>query len=131
MSTYSPNSSAWQGRFWPYKFDYIPIELLSSIYEMFAHLRDSSAAEASSIHYTRLPLVELVLSLAMRDVNHTAKVLDPACGSGIFLVEAFRRLVLIREKAYGRPLQREELHEMLRSQIFGIEIGRASCRERV
>ena len=124
MSTYSPNSSAWQGRFWPYKFDYIPIELISSIYEMFAHSRDSSAAEASSIHYTRLPLVELVLSLAMRDVNHTAKVLDPACGSGIFLVEAFRRLVLIREKAYGRPLQREELHEMLRSQIFGIDIDR-------
>src|SRR6266566_2691916 len=124
MNSYSKSKIAFQGSFWPYKFDYIPVELISSIYEKFAHARNSSAAEANSVHYTRLPLVELVLSLAMKDIPFTAKVLDPACGSGIFLVEAFRRLVWKREKEYGQLTRREELHKMLRSQIFGIDLDR-------
>jgi hypothetical protein len=124
MKSYSLHNTIVRRSLWPYKFDFIPIELISSIYEMFAHLRDSSAAQAISTHYTRLPLVELVLSLAMPNVPHTARVLDPACGSGIFLVEAFRRLVWMREKEHGRSIKRNELHEMLRSQIFGIDIDR-------
>ena len=124
MKSYSKSKIAFQGSFWPYKFDYIPIELISSIYEKFAHARNSSAAEANSVHYTRLPLVELVLGVAMKDLSSTAKILDPACGSGIFLVEAFRRLVWKREKESGQPIRREELHKMLRSQIFGIDLDR-------
>jgi type I restriction-modification system DNA methylase subunit len=122
MRSYSSAPDAiLQKRFWPYKFNFIPIELISSIYEMFAHLRDSSAAEARSTHFTQFSLVELVLNIAMRDMPHTAKVLDPACGSGIFLVEAFRSLVWKRAREYGQP-NRDELHDMLRSQIFGIDI---------
>lgn len=124
MNSYSKSKIAFQGSFWPYKFDYIPVELISSIYEKFAHARDSSAAEANSVHYTRLPLVELVLSLAMKGLASTAKILDPACGSGIFLVEAFRRLVWKKEKESGQPIRREELHKMLRSQVFGIDLDR-------
>jgi len=113
-----------QGRLWPYSFDIIPIELISSIYEMFAHSLDTDSAEAISIHYTRFNLVELVLSLVMQGLHHTARVLDPACGSGVFLVEAFRRLVWRRAHEYARPLRRDELHEMLRTQIFGMDIDR-------
>ncbi|MDQ2904939.1 MAG: N-6 DNA methylase [Chloroflexota bacterium] len=111
-----------QQRLWPYQFDIIPIELISSIYEMFAHNLNSKAAEERSVHYTRLGLVELVLSLAMRNITYTARVLDPACGSGVFLVEAFRRLAWLRAKEYGRPLGHDELQEILRTQIFGIDI---------
>ena len=50
---------------WPYSFKIVPIELISSIYEMFAHGEDSERAETQSVHYTRLCLVELMLSLAM------------------------------------------------------------------
>ena len=113
-----------QARLWPYSFEAIPIELISSIYEMFAHASNQDAAETTSIHYTRFNLVELVLGLAMRDVPHTAKVLDPACGSGVFLVEAFRRLARLKGKHHGRALTREELHELLVSQIFGMDIDR-------
>jgi len=113
-----------QGRLWPYSFDIIPIELISSIYEMFAHALGTQSAEAISIHYTRFNLVELMLSLGMQGLHHTARVLDPACGSGVFLVEAFRRLVWRRAHKYGRPLRRDELHEMLRTQIFGMDIDR-------
>ena len=113
-----------QARFWPYSFEAIPIELISSIYEIFAHASDQDAAKMTSVHYTRFNLVELVLGLAMRGVPHTAKVLDPACGSGVFLVEAFRRLARLNGKHHGRALTREELHELLVSQIFGMDIDR-------
>ena len=113
-----------QARLWLYSFEIIPIELISSIYEMFAHASDHDAAAAISIHYTRLSLVELVVGLAMRNMSHTAKVLDPACGSGVFLVEAFRRLARLKTKHYGRALIRQELQDMLVSQIFGIDIDK-------
>ena len=113
-----------QARLWPYSFETIPIELISSIYELFAHASDQKAAKTNSVHYTRFNLVELVLSLAMQGMPHTAKVLDPACGSGVFLVEAFRRLARLKEKHHGRALTREELHELLNAQIFGIDIDR-------
>ena len=113
-----------QSGLWPYSFKIVPIELISSIYEMFAHGEDSERAETQSVHYTRLCLVELMLSLAMTGMEDTARVLDPACGSGIFLVEAFRRLAWARAKRLRRPLTREELHQMLRTQLFGIDIDR-------
>ena len=113
-----------QPRLWPYSFNIIPIELISSIYEMFAHAGNPSTAEAQSVHYTRFGLVELILSLTMRDLDDSARVLDPACGSGVFLVEAFRRLVWSKAKRLGRQLSRQELHSVLRSQIFGIDVDK-------
>ena len=113
-----------QGSFWPYSFEILPIELISSIYEMFAHAGDSEKAEKQSVHYTRLSLVELMLSLSMTDLKDSARVLDPACGSGVFLVEAFRRLAWAKGRRLGRPLTRQELHEMLRTQVFGLDIDR-------
>ena len=112
----------YQARLWPYSFETIPIELISSIYEVFAHERNQTVAKSASVHYTRFNLVELVLSLAMQGMTHTAKVLDPACGSGVFLVEAFKRLARLNEMHHGRALTREELHQLLVSQIFGMDI---------
>jgi hypothetical protein len=111
-----------QSKFWPYSFEHIPIELISSIYEMFAHARDPEKARATSVHYTRFNLVELVLSLSMQNIKPTARVLDPACGSGAFLVEAFRRLAWLKAREFGRPLTRDELHQTLQKQIFGLDI---------
>ena len=109
---------------WPYSFKIVPIELISSIYEMFAHGEDSERAETQSVHYTRLCLVELMLSLAMTGMEDTVRVLDPACGSGVFMVEAFRRLAWARARRLRKTLTREELHEMLRTQVFGIDVDR-------
>ncbi|MCK5109227.1 MAG: N-6 DNA methylase, partial [Methanosarcinales archaeon] len=111
-----------QKRLWPYNFDIIPIELLSSIYEMFAHSKDPVDARAKSIHYTKLHLVELVTSLAMLDLPDDARVLDPACGSGVFLVDAFRRLVWKRRLKLGRTLNHDEIYHILLNQIYGVDI---------
>ncbi len=113
-----------QARLWPYSFRLIPIELISSIYEMFAHAEDPAIAENLSVHYTRFGLVELMLSRTMRGLADTAKILDPACGSGVFLVEAFRRLVRSKAQRLGRQLSRPELEDILKSQIYGIDIDR-------
>ena len=113
---------SFQKRLWPYNFDIIPIELISSIYEMFAHSKDPVAARAKSIHYTKLHLVELVTSMAMLDLPDNARVLDPACGSGVFLVDAFRRLVWKRRLKLGRMPNRNEICHILVNQIFGVDI---------
>ncbi|HLP44834.1 MAG TPA: DNA methyltransferase, partial [Candidatus Kapabacteria bacterium] len=47
------------------------------------------------------------------------KVLDPACGSGIFLVEAYRRIVE-REMARGK-VSDDQLKEFLVTNIYGID----------
>ena len=113
-----------QAGMWPYSFKTIPVEFISSIYEMFAHSTAPEDAEAHSVHYTRRGLVGLVLSLSMANLPETARVLDPACGSGVFLVEAFRRLVWTKEARLGGPLSREEIRAILRGQIFGIDVDR-------
>jgi hypothetical protein len=114
--------STGQMRLWPYKFDVIPVELISSIYEMFAHTIDEEAAKKRSTHYTPFNLVDLVLSQVFKGLPGTAKVLDPACGSGAFLVEALRRLVA-RRITGGEALSRRLVRHTLYNQIYGIDVS--------
>ncbi len=116
------NNIKGQKRLWPYSFDIIPIELISSIYEMFAHSKDPIDARAKSIHYTKFHLVELVQSIAMLDLSDDARILDPACGSGVFLVDAFRRLVLKRSRKLGRKLSHDEILQIFLNQIYGVDV---------
>ena len=118
------NNERWgyQERLWPYNFEIIPIELISSIYEMFAHSNDPIDARAKSIHYTKLHLVELVQSIAMLDLPDDARILDPACGSGVFLVDAFRRLVWKKKVSLERELTHDDILNILLNQIYGVDV---------
>src|ERR1035437_5279540 len=80
--------------FFAYRFDVIPIELISTIYEEFYNERIGKARNQGS-HYTPPALVEFVLAHTLTPLVLATKprLLDPACGSGIFLVESFRRMV--------------------------------------
>jgi hypothetical protein len=115
--------STGQGRLWPYDFSIIPVELISSIYESFAYSGDSKAARARSTHYTPYPLVDLVLAQVLPNVSPDSKALDMACGSGVFLVECFRRLVMKRVLA-GEELTRKLIRQTLHDQVFGIDISK-------
>jgi hypothetical protein len=115
-----------QGSLWPYKFDVIPIELISSIYEQFAHSGDSESAEDDGLHYTPIPLVHLVLDEVMREIKPEARILDMTCGSGIFLVEALRRLV--KDKAKSGPVTRQIIRRTIKEQIFGVDKNAAAVR---
>jgi hypothetical protein len=56
------------------------------------------------------------------------KVLDPCCGSGIFLVVAFRRLVeLEMVRRESQTLTAFELRKILVESIFGVERNRTAC----
>lgn len=125
---------------WPqYCFDAIPLEFISSIYEEFVqhtdelpvvsqHFADGipviSTPSLTGVHYTRSHLVDFVLDavLPWNGNEFAIRVLDPACGSGIFLVKAFQRIVYRRRRA--NPEQRpsaSELCSLMEACIFGID----------
>lgn len=114
--------------FWAYDFKIIPIELISSIYEEFYHR--SNIEDANGTYYTPSVLVEYILSqiLIKERLKNNPKILDPACGSGVFLVESFRRIVRYQVKNQQRQLLSEELRQILRDQITGIEINEEAVR---
>ena len=65
-----------QGRLWPYRFDVIPIELISSIYEMFTHSIDFRKAREHGTYYTPINLVDLVLSEVFKQLSEDLNILD-------------------------------------------------------
>ncbi|WP_164020209.1 HsdM family class I SAM-dependent methyltransferase [Pyxidicoccus trucidator] len=107
-----------------YRFDIIPIELISSIYEEFYTAHRGKGKNQSS-YYTPPALVDFLLSqvLTERVLDQRPRVIDPACGSGIFLVETFRRMVRQRVRKHGRRLSQRELRCILRDQIAGIDLN--------
>lgn len=116
--------------FFAYKFDIIPIELISSIYEEFYNDESGKDTNQGS-HYTRSTLVEFLLTqtLTEEQLEKQPCITDPTCGSGIFLVEAFRRIVRYEvKKRNGEPLKREDLRAILKNQIRGIDINNEAIR---
>jgi hypothetical protein len=116
--------------FFAYRFDVIPIELISTIYEEFYNEQTGKDRNQGS-HYTPPALVEFVLANTLTPAILATKprVLDPACGSGIFLVESFRRMVrhLWREQN-GKRVSRPQLRKILREQIAGMDINEEAVR---
>ncbi|GEM_PF-288821 len=114
--------------FWtPFDFKVIPIELLSEIYEMFLKETDEEKSENGE-YYTPHSLVELMLNeyLPWADDNNTQydlKILDIACGSGIFLVESYRRLVDRWIYVNKKQPSFDDLENILLNTIFGFEIN--------
>ena len=123
-----------QTTLFPYQFDIIPVELISSIYEHFASPSKNSrlsgaereAAKAKGIHYTPLPLASFILDEVLDDLTGHETVLDLTCGSGVFLVEALRRLVRLR--SHGRPCTRDSIRSTLYGQLYGVDISEAAIR---
>jgi len=112
-----------------FQFQYIPIELISAIYEEFMSEEDieKNKLRQEGAFYTPQMLVEFVLNevLPMPDENdsrYDLKILDPACGSGIFLVESFKRLIARWKFQHpNRNIEEDVLRELLLNNIFGIE----------
>lgn len=110
--------------FFAYRFDVIPIELISNIYEEFYNVENGKEKTQGSF-YTPQSLVEFMLSqvLTTERLKDTPRVLDPACGSGIFLVETLNRIVRYRSYIEGDSLKYPDLVDILRRQIAGIDIN--------
>lgn len=110
-----------------YSFNHLPIELISSVYEMFLE-----ADKNKGIAYTPSYLVNFMIDECMpvHSPKLDFKVLDPSCGSGIFLVSAYKRLIdwwrIEKHKTIGKWIKPEkehlnELKLLLKNNIFGVD----------
>lgn len=107
-----------QSSLFPYRFNYIPVNLISHVYEAFIKTKDK---QGKGVYYTPQNLVNFMLSSSLANKLHENKhatLLDPACGSGIFLVEAFKQMILAKKAETNY----EEKVKILTTQIFGIDI---------
>jgi len=109
-----------------YDFSIIPVELISNIYEQF--LSEKERKEDKSI-YTPLFLVDFILSQTLDDIlankgTDKIKILDLSCGSGVFLVESFRKIYSswLEKHPFSLRDEREAtLHKLLENDIYGID----------
>lgn len=124
--------------FTAFKFDFIPIETLSMIYEQFLHLPDKpdsdeddeqSEGRKAGAYYTPIPVVNYMLAEMdkRRRLQRGVRVWDPSCGSGAFLVQCYRRLIereFIQRKKKPAP---HELATLLKRHIFGVDMDEDAC----
>lgn len=113
-----------QRRLFQFRFDAIPVDLISSIYQQFARSSAEVQADDQGLHYTPVELVHLTLDPVFETLPTTARVIDPTCGSGAFLVEAFRRLVW--KGCKGQSASRKLVREILYERLYGIDINRSA-----
>ena len=104
-----------------YDFNIIPVETISGIYES---IIDDEKRKKNSAVYTPSFLVDYILAETVDkhlDVNLAhCKTLDPACGSGIFLVQTFRRIAFYTQKRKGQ-LSAEELCTIVKDNLYGVD----------
>lgn len=124
--------------FTAFKFNFIPIETLSMIYEQFLHLPDKpdsdeddeqSEGRKAGAYYTPIPVVNYMLAQMdkRRRLQRGVRVFDPSCGSGAFLVQCYRRLIereFIQRKKKAAP---QELATLLKRHIFGVDMDDNAC----
>lgn len=113
-----------------YSFEHIPIELISNFYEEFipkSETRDDNGAVYTPSFIVNALIDEcLPLSYRVEDLNENVKLIDVSCGSGIFLVSAFKRLVQrwrLKERKNGKLANTNPLilKKILRQNIYGVD----------
>lgn len=110
-----------------FDFSIIPVELISGIYES---LIDPETRKLQASVYTPPFLVEYMLGETLDQYfsqKHNkkkteCKVFDPAVGSGIFLVQSYRRMVDREIEIYNK-ISKVRLREIAEKNLFGIDIN--------
>ncbi len=113
-----------------FDFAHVPVGLLSQVYEDFCWHWEREEAAATSVHYTPRNIAVTLLDEAFHELPSAehARVLDPACGAGVFLVLAFRRLYQEVWKARGRRPDRRTIRRILNSQLVGFDVSENAIR---
>ena len=107
--------------FWPYDFSCVPIELISGIYDTF--LSDKTRKKLGA-YYTPLPLVDFIVeeTLPLEKITPEMTILDPACGSGVFLVRAYQRLIEAWKQHNQAHPTAPQLTELMQQSLFGVDV---------
>jgi SAM-dependent methyltransferase len=120
--------------FWAYDFRFIPVETISAIYEQFMKDGDLKKKREEGAYYTPRHLAETTLHVALDGRYGTAegcKVLDPACGSGIFLVAMFNLFAEIWRQGNQnsrKQTKAQALLGILQQRIKGVDVNPDACR---
>lgn len=118
---------------YPYDFSQIALGTVGAVYESFLKIESESDKENYGAYYTPHNLADLVVQKAFQytKLTHSPQILDPACGSGVFLVSAFRILAYLSEQQTGKLSSEErffELSRILTTQIKGFDKNQTACR---
>jgi len=112
-----------------YDFSILPIEFISNMYEKFIGV---DKQDKESAYYTPTFLVDYIVAetvekhLKADDKNYNCRILDPSCGSGIFLVESLRRIIekyikVKNIKNTNTNSFRDGIKKLVYDNIFGID----------
>ena len=111
-----------------YDFSIIPVEFISNVYESFIGIENQREQGA---FYTPVFLVDYILNKTVKkhlkdSLTANCPVLDPACGSGIFLVETLRSLIqkyqeLNPDFDQNTEGYHQDLIQLVKENIFGID----------
>lgn len=106
-------------------FDHIPVGLLSETYEELMRQFDAAGRHETSVYYTPSHIAEYMVAeaLHLNPQGSRARVLDPACGAGVFLTAAYRRLAELHFAETGIRPERAELRKILNTQLTGFDIN--------
>ena len=117
--------------FWAYDFKFIPVELISAVYDQFLGATDR--VPKGQFH-TPMHLATSVVSQLWDEPRFLAKrtktngaILDPACGSGIFLVCVFKRLCEQWRSEHTQTIQWRRLLGFL-DRLTGLDIDASAVR---
>lgn len=123
----------WQEK-WNYlDFAHIPVGVLSEAYEHYMREHDQERQRKEGSFYTPRAIADLMVNasfhaLRREGISADAKVLDPAAGAGVFLVSAFRQLVIERWIRDNKRPDTRTLREILYNQLVGFDINEAALR---
>lgn len=101
-----------------FSFAHLPVEVISHLYQRFVKGGHGAV-------YTPPFLAALLLDYAMpyNKLSGNERILDPACGSGVFLVGALKRLINVWRSRHGwRKPDVQTLKRILGSSIYGVEL---------
>ncbi|MFH1822494.1 MAG: N-6 DNA methylase, partial [Patescibacteria group bacterium] len=122
-----------------YKFDQIPSDIFGSIYEQYlGHIQEtgkqekkSSKRKSQGIYYTPRYIVDYIVQNTLGEVLkekspeqiRDIKILDPACGSGSFLIYAYQKLLDYWQEAENKKFAKADKTEKLWKQKAGYAIS--------
>jgi hypothetical protein len=106
-----------------YSFSHLPVELISSVYE-------ELLTDSKDIVYTPEMIVDVMIDecMPLSKPVENFKLIDVSCGSGIFLVKAYNRIIqwwrYIQWKKTGNLVKPslKVLKNLLETSIYGIDI---------
>ena len=104
-----------------YDFNIIPIELISNIYEI---LLGKEKQDKDKAFYTPEYLVDYIVNRTVGNYlenEMTCSVLDPSCGSGIFLVKTLQRILEKNAELDGYIKDKNFINELVKNNIYGID----------